>query len=77
MDDRTGDPGRGTEQRPLGDDGAVWGTIGTLVAGPLLWGGVGYGLDSVLGRSGLFTAGGVLVGFGVAMYIVYVRYVRD
>lgn len=56
---------------------AVWSIVATLLAGPLVWGGVGWGVDSVAGTARVFTALGVVLGFVCAFYIVYVRYVRD
>jgi hypothetical protein len=62
---------------PPSDEGAVWSIIATLVAGPVVWGAVGYGVDVLRGSSSRpFTAVGVIVGFVTSLYIVYVRYGR-
>ena len=50
----------------------VWGLISTLVAGPAVWGGIGYGVDR-LADTGVFTPLGVVVGFVTAFYIVYAK----
>lgn len=55
----------------------VWSAISTLVAGPAVWGGVGFLLDSNFTDSRYFTAGGVVLGFVTSIYIVYVKYGRD
>ena len=60
------------------DDGAnqVWGLICTLVAGPAVWGAVGFGADRLAGTAFL-TPVGVVVGFLTSLYIVYVKAVRE
>lgn len=63
---------------PRQGESTVWSMISTLVAGPAVWGAVGYGVDRLLGPTGsVFTALGVVVGFVTSIYIVYVRYGRD
>ena len=59
-------------------DGAnqVWGLISTLVAGPAVWGGIGYLVDRAADTS-VFTAVGVVVGFVTSFYLVYVRTSRQ
>jgi F0F1-type ATP synthase assembly protein I len=56
---------------------AAWAVTGTLVAGILVWGGVGYLLDRWLGFHWLFLPIGMLVGVGASIYLVYLRYGRD
>jgi F0F1-type ATP synthase assembly protein I len=58
-------PGRGAEM--------VWSIIGTLVAGVLAWGGIGWLLDRWLGTRYL-VAVGVVVGMGGAFYLIIKRY---
>jgi F0F1-type ATP synthase assembly protein I len=49
--------------------------IGTLLAGILVWGGVGYALDRWLGfERFLFLPIGMLLGAGVAIYGIAKRY---
>ena len=50
----------------------VWGLISTLVGGPAVWGGIGYGVDRLLDTS-VFLPIGVVVGFVTGFYIVYVK----
>ncbi len=54
----------------------VWSIIGTLVAGPAVWGIAGLFADRWLGFERTFTAVGVIVGFLTSLYIVYIRYGR-
>jgi F0F1-type ATP synthase assembly protein I len=57
--------GRGAE--------VVWSIIGTLVAGVLAWGGIGWLLDRWLGTRFL-VAVGVVVGMAGAFYLIIKRY---
>ena len=57
--------GRGAE--------AVWSIIGTLVAGVLAWGGIGWLLDRWLGTSYL-VAVGIIVGMAGAFYLIIKRH---
>lgn len=50
----------------------VWGLISTLVGGPAVWGGIGYGVDR-LADTEVFLPFGVVVGFVTSFYIVYVK----
>jgi F0F1-type ATP synthase assembly protein I len=58
-------PGRGAD--------VVWSIIGTLVAGVLAWGGIGWLLDRWLGTRFL-VAVGVVVGMAGAFYLIIKRY---
>ena len=64
-------------RRGPSDDGAnqVWGLISTLVAGPAVWGAVGFGADRLAG-TGFLTPVGVVVGFLTSLYVVYVKAIR-
>jgi F0F1-type ATP synthase assembly protein I len=57
--------GRGAEM--------VWSIIGTLVAGVLAWGGIGWLLDRWLGTRYL-VAVGIVVGMAGAFYLIIKRY---
>ena len=57
--------------------GTAWSVIGTLAAGILVWGGVGFLLDRWLDLRWLFLPIGMVVGVGAAIYMVYLRYGRD
>ena len=60
-----------------GDSGIAWSIIGTLVAGVLVWGGVGYLVDRWLGTDSVFLAIGLVVGAAASMYLVIVRYGKN
>jgi len=57
---------------PGGGD-VVWSILGTLVAGVLAWGGIGWLLDRWLG-TGFLVAVGILVGAAGAFYLIIKRY---
>ena len=58
-------PGRGAD--------VVWSIIGTLIAGVLAWGGIGWLLDRWLGTRYL-VAVGIIVGMAGAFYLIMKRY---
>jgi F0F1-type ATP synthase assembly protein I len=60
-------------QRPGGRGDIVWSIIGTLVAGVLAWGFIGWLLDRWLGTQFL-VAIGILVGAAGAFYLIIRRY---
>jgi F0F1-type ATP synthase assembly protein I len=62
-----GSPGGG------GGGDVVWSILGTLVAGVLAWGGIGWLLDRWLG-TGFLVAVGILVGAAGAFYLIIKRY---
>jgi len=56
----------------------VWAAISSLVAGPAVWGGIGWAADSWLhNETRLFTPIGVIVGFITSFYLVYVKFGRN
>ena len=62
------------ERHPSGAD-VGWGITGTMLSGMLVWGGVGLLLDRWLETgTRVFTLVGVLLGLGVAIYLVVVKY---
>jgi ATP synthase protein I len=70
QDDRNGDSqargyGRGSD--------TAWRIIGTLFAGMIAWGGIGWVVDRLAGTS-LFLPFGVLVGLTGALYLIVRRY---
>ena len=54
----------------------VWGLISTLVAGPAVWGGIGYLVDRAADTA-VFLPVGVAVGFVTSFYVVYVKTSRQ
>jgi F0F1-type ATP synthase assembly protein I len=57
--------------------GTAWALTGTLIAGTLVWGGVGYLIDRLVGWRWLFLPIGMVVGVSASIYLVYLRYGRD
>lgn len=68
-------PGRDPGEAWKGANQA-WSVIGTLLAGIVVWGGVGWLLDRWLRFDGLFLPIGMLLGVGASIYVIYVRYGR-
>ena len=62
---------------PHGDDSLAWSLVGTLVAGPLVWGAIGLAVDKLAGTHGVFLPIGAVVGFAASLYLVYVKYSRS
>jgi F0F1-type ATP synthase assembly protein I len=58
-------------------EGLVWSVIGTLISGPVVWGGIGALLDRAMDSAPMYLALGLILGFVLSMYIVYVRYGRE
>jgi len=58
---------------PGGGADVVWSIIGTLVAGVIAWGGIGWLLDRWLGTRFL-VAIGIIVGMAGAMYLIIRRH---
>ena len=64
----------GPEREPSGRGAEmVWSIIGTLIAGVLAWGGIGWLLDRWLGTRYL-VAVGIIVGMAGAFYLIIKRY---
>jgi F0F1-type ATP synthase assembly protein I len=61
------------DRRGGGGADIVWSIIGTLVAGVLAWGGIGWLLDRWLGTEFL-VAVGILVGAAGAFYLIVKRH---
>ncbi|WP_166348751.1 hypothetical protein [Phytoactinopolyspora limicola] len=61
---------------PHGGESIVWHIMGTLIAGPTLYGLLGFGVDRFADVSfGLPT--GIVIGFVLSGYIIYKRYGRE
>lgn len=54
-----------------------WAITSTLLAGMLVWGGIGYLVDRLVWSSRIFTGIGVVLGAACGIYVVYLRYGRD
>jgi F0F1-type ATP synthase assembly protein I len=73
-DQRSGDPGPNIKGR--GDE-FVWSLVGSLVAGPLVWGLIGAGIDHLVGTERVFLPIGVVIGFITSVSVVYLRFGRN
>ena len=69
-------PGTGAPRQDWSGSDVVWSITSLLVAGPAVWGGIGYGADRLLGTFA-FLPVGLVVGFATAFYIIWVRYIRE
>ena len=58
-------------------EAVAWSALGSLLAGPIVWGGIGFLADRWLGTGRVLTAIGIVVGSLTAFYIVYLRFGRD
>jgi F0F1-type ATP synthase assembly protein I len=58
------------------EEGALWSIVGYLLSGLLIWGGIGWGLDQWLNTK-YFLLGGLLLGAGASVYLVWLRFGRD
>lgn len=56
--------------------GLGWSVTATMVAGILVWGGLGYLVDRLVGTDGIFVGIGVVAGAAASVYLVYLRYGR-
>jgi F0F1-type ATP synthase assembly protein I len=74
----SGVSGTSAEKPGIGQgEDVAWSALSSLLAGLLLWLGIGWAADKLFGTGRIFTSIGVFVGFGLGMYIVYVRFGRD
>lgn len=63
------------DELPVGreSDDVAWVAVSHLIAGIALYGGLGWLLGRWLGNQSLFVAGGVLIGTGFALYLMFAR----
>ena len=57
--------------------GEAWAIISTLIAGMLVIGAVGYLIDRLAGTKHVFLGTGFVLGAGLGVYIVYLRYGKE
>lgn len=58
------------------DEGAAWSIFGYLLSGMIFWGGVGWAIDHWL-NTRYFLLGGLVLGAGAAIYLVWLRFGRE
>jgi hypothetical protein len=56
--------------------GGAWTALSYLLSGFFLFGGIGWGLDALLG-TGMFLPVGLLAGGAASLYLIYIRYVKS
>lgn len=54
-------------------ESAMWNSVGYLLSGPLVFGGLGWGADRLLG-TGFLIVVGLLGGMALSLYLVWFRY---
>lgn len=52
---------------------AAWSAMSSLIAGMLIYGGLGWLVGHWLGNEAPFVAGGILIGIALALYSVFAR----
>lgn len=55
------------------DEARMWNVVSYLITGPVLFGGIGWGLDRWLGTTWLVVVG-ILGGMALSLYLVWFRY---
>jgi len=70
-----GEAGEGKREQARSESDA-WNITGYLLGGPIAWGGIGWLLDRWLGTE-VFLPVGLVMGLGLGLYIVWVRYGRS
>ena len=58
------------------EEARMWNVVSYLISGPVMLGGVGLGLDHVLGTSWLVMIG-ILAGMALSLYLIWFRYGTD
>ncbi len=61
---------------PRGEDNDFLTILGYMISGLMIWGGIGWGLDRWLGTE-YFLMGGLLLGMGSALYLIWLRFGRS
>ncbi len=67
------DKSRGDGPTPPPDTGAGMTALSYLIAGILVWGGIGWLVDHFVGTRGIFAGIGSVLGIGGAVYLIVRR----
>jgi ATP synthase protein I len=60
------------------EEGAMWSIFGYLLSGLIVWGGIGAAIDHwVMHKNHWFMLVGFLLGMGAALYLVWLRFVKE
>jgi F0F1-type ATP synthase assembly protein I len=75
----TGTPGQQPPKRgpAPGSESAGWSILSYLIGGMAVYGGIGWLVGHWAGHTSAFLAGGMLVGLGLALALVILRYGRS
>lgn len=66
-------PAAGNEGGPSPESQLATNAVAYLLAGPLTFGGIGFGLDRLV-DTWIFLPLGVLIGMGLSIYVIWLRY---
>ena len=70
--------GREAEERAMWRGmGDAWTAMSTIISGIVVWGGIGYGLDRLLGTRPVLFAIGAMVGNFAAVFLVYKKSMKQ
>ena len=64
-----------TQQR--NNERALSSILAYLVAGLVVWGAIGYGIDHWVGKHHYFIIGGLVLGLSSSLYLAWLRFGRD
>ncbi|GAA2705660.1 AtpZ/AtpI family protein [Actinoplanes palleronii] len=64
---------RGDDGSPPPDTGAGMTAVTYLIAGMLVWGGIGWLIDRYVGTQGIFAGIGAVLGIGLGVYLIVRR----
>ncbi len=59
-----------------GEESAAWSIVGYLISGLVIWGAIGYGLDSWW-HTHFALPVGLILGAGASLYLIWLRYGRE
>ncbi len=74
---KQGKIGQSAPGQPPANDNPGWAIISYLIAGMLLYGGIGWLIGRWTGHSAIFLPAGMLIGLGLALALVIFRYGRS
>ena len=55
---------------------ALWSILAYLIAGLVIWGAIGYGIDAWVGKHHYGIITGLVLGLGSSMYLAWLRFGR-
>jgi F0F1-type ATP synthase assembly protein I len=58
------------------EEARMWNVVSYLISGPVMLGGLGWGVDHVLGTSWVVMVG-ILAGMALSLYLIWFRYGTD